>query len=112
MYQGPIHPEHIEQDHRNIPQTDIQRLAMALPFSGMSGGLGFQRNNYGYGSTYFQHGYYDQAEASFQLALKDDPANAEALYGLGSVYLKQEKNSEARDSFERTVSSRPTIQRL
>ena len=103
LYQGPIHPEHVEADRRTIPQTDTQRLALALPFSGMSGGLEFQRNYYGYGSAYFQHGYYDQAEASFQLALKDDPSNAEALYGLGSVYLKQEKNNEARESFERTV---------
>ena len=103
VYQGPADPEHIELDYRNIPQTDVQRLAMALPFSGMNGGLEFQRNYYGYGSIYFQHGYYDQAEASFRLALKDDPSNAEALYGLGSVYLKQEKNNEARETFERTV---------
>ena len=103
VYQGPVHPEHVEADHRSIPQTDIQRLALALPFSGLSNGLEFRRNYYGYGSIYFQHGYYDQAEASFRLALNDDPSNAEALYGLGSVYLKQEKNAEARESFERTV---------
>ena len=78
-------------------------MALALPFSGLSNGLEFRRNYYGYGSIYFQHGYYDQAEASFRLALNDDPSNAEALYGLGSVYLKQEKNDEARESFERTV---------
>ncbi len=103
VYQGPVDPEHIEEDYHNIPQTDVQRLAMSLPFSGMNGGLEFQRNYYGYGSIYFEHGYYDQAEASFRLALKDDPSNAEALYGLGSVYLKQEKNNEARETFERTV---------
>ena len=103
VYQGPVHPEHVEADHRSIPQTDIQRLALALPFSGLSNGLEFRRNYYGYGSIYFQHGYYDQAEASFRLALNDDPSNAEALYGLGSVYLKKEKNTEARESFERTV---------
>ena len=103
VYQGPVRPEHVEQDHRVIPQTDIQRLALALPFSGLSNGLEFRRNYYGYGSIYFQHGYYDQAEDSFRLALNDDPSNAEALYGLGSVYLKQEKTNEARESFERTV---------
>jgi tetratricopeptide (TPR) repeat protein len=103
VYQGPVHPEGVEADYRSIPQTDMQRLALALPFSGLSGGLEFRRNYYGYGSIYFQHGYYDQAEASFQLALNDDPSNAEALYGLGSVYLKKEKNAEARESFERTV---------
>ena len=103
VYQGPVDPEHVEEDYRNIPQTDAQRLALALPFSGMNGGLEFQRNYYGYGLIYFQHGYYDQSEASFRLALKDDPSNAEALYGLGSVYLKQEKNNEAEKAFERTV---------
>jgi Tfp pilus assembly protein PilF len=35
--------------------------------------------------------------------LRDDPSSAEACYGLGSVYLKQEKAREARDSFERAV---------
>jgi len=103
VYQGSIHPEHVEADHRSIPQTDIERLALALPFPGLSDGLEFRRNYYGYGSIYFQHGYYDQAEASFRLALNDDPSNAEALYGLGSVYLKKEKNAEARETFERTV---------
>jgi len=106
VYQGPVDPEHIEVDHGNIPQTDTQRLALALPFSGMSSGLEFRRNYFGYGSIYFQRGYYDQSEASFRLALNDDPSNAEALYGLGIVYLKQERNSEARESFERTVKLR------
>ncbi len=103
LYQGPIDPAHIDEDHRNIPQTDMQRLALSLPFSGLSNGLEFRRNYYGYGSIYFQRGYYDQSEAWFLLALKDDPSNAEALYGLGSVYLNQGRNSEARASFERTV---------
>ena len=35
--------------------------------------------------------------------MRDDPASAEALYGLGSVYLKQEKTTEARESFERAT---------
>jgi len=52
---------------------------------------------------FFQRGYLDQAEASFRLALRDDPSSAEAHYGLGSVYLKQDKTSAARDSFERVV---------
>ena len=103
VYQGPVDPRHVETDQGNIPQTDSQRLALALPFSGMNSGLEFRRNYFGYGVIYFQGGYYAQSEASFQLALKDDPSNAEAVYGLGSVYLKQERNSEAREAFERTV---------
>jgi tetratricopeptide (TPR) repeat protein/peroxiredoxin len=100
VYQGPVNPEHVEQDFSHIPQNDAQRLAKALPFPGVSDGLVFRRNYLNYGSVYFQRGYYDQAEASFQLALRDDPASSEALYGLGSVYLKQEKTAAARESFE------------
>jgi Flp pilus assembly protein TadD/peroxiredoxin len=103
VYQGPVNTEHVEADHKNIPQTDAQRIALALPFSGVSTSLDFRRNYFGYGLMYFQRGYYDQSETAFQLALKDDPSNAEAVYGLGSVYLKEEKNTEARACFERTV---------
>ena len=35
--------------------------------------------------------------------MRDDPSSAEALYGLGSVYLKQEKTREARENFERAT---------
>ena len=100
VYQGPVDPEHIEQDFRHLPQSDVERLAKALPFPGVSDGLVFRRNYLNYGSVYFQRGYYDQAEVWFRLALRDDPASSEALYGLGSVYLKQEKSAEARESFE------------
>ena len=37
------------------------------------------------------------------MALRDDPSSAEALYGLGSVYLKQEKIGAAREQFERAT---------
>src|ERR1035438_10804642 len=48
----------------------------------------------------------DQAKASFQIALRDDPSSAEALYGIGSVFLDQQKNAEARESFERALKLR------
>ncbi len=106
IYQGPINPEHFEQDLRHIPQTAPERLAKALPFAGVSEMLEFRRNHLSYGSVFFQRDYMDQAEASFRLALRDDPSSAEALYGLGSVYLKQQKTSEARESFERAIKLR------
>jgi tetratricopeptide (TPR) repeat protein len=102
-YQGPVNAEQIEQDFRNIPQTTAERLAKALPFSGITDTSEFRRNYLSYGSVYFQRGYYDQAEASFRLALRDNPSSAEAVYGLGSVYLKQQKTAEARESFERAI---------
>ncbi len=103
VVQGPISSDRIQDDFRHIPRTPAERLAKALPFPGVSDSLEFARNYLTYGSVYFQRGYYDQSEALFRLALRDDPSSAEALYGLGSVYLKQEKSGEARESFERAV---------
>jgi tetratricopeptide (TPR) repeat protein len=103
VYQGTINPERLEHDFQHIPETPAARLAKALPLAGVIDTLEFQRNYLNYGSIYFQRGYLDQAEASFRQALRDNPASAESLYGLGSVYLKQEKNREARENFERAT---------
>jgi tetratricopeptide (TPR) repeat protein/peroxiredoxin len=103
VYQGPTDPAHIRRDFRQIPQTPAERLAVALPFPGVIDSLEFRRNYLSYGSVYFQRDYFDQAEASFQRTLDDDPSSAEALYGLGSVYLKQGKTAEARKSFEGAI---------
>src|SRR5207249_6671406 len=101
--QGPVNPEHVEKDFRNIPQTAAERMAKALPFPGVIESSEFRRNHLSYGSVFFQREYFDQAEASFRSALRDDPASAEALYGLGSVYLKQEKTADARQAFEQAI---------
>jgi Tfp pilus assembly protein PilF/peroxiredoxin len=106
IYQGSINAERVEQDLQQIPQTAAERLARALPFPGLTDTAEFRRNYLSYGSVYFQRGYLDQAEASFKLALNDNPSSAEALYGLGSVYLKQEKDREAQESFERAIKLR------
>jgi tetratricopeptide (TPR) repeat protein/peroxiredoxin len=104
VYQGPLNAEHVEHDFQHIPQTPAERMTKALPFPGVIDTLEFQRNYLNYGSVYFQQGYLEQAEASFQRAHRDDPSSAEALYGLGSVYLKQEKAREARESFQRATT--------
>jgi tetratricopeptide (TPR) repeat protein/peroxiredoxin len=103
IYQGPVDPEHVEQDFRHIPQTEAERLVRALPFPGIAETYEFGRNYLSFGSICFQRGYFDQAAASFQLALRDDPSSAEAYYGLGSAYLSQQKTAEAREGFERAV---------
>jgi tetratricopeptide (TPR) repeat protein len=103
VYQGPVKPETVEKDFQQIPQTTAERLAKALPFAGATATYEFARNHLSLGSVFFQRGYFDQAEASFRLALHDDPSSAEAHYGIGSVYLKQDKGREAKDSFERAV---------
>jgi Flp pilus assembly protein TadD/peroxiredoxin len=102
-YQGSVPADHFEKDFRTIPQTAADRLAKALPFPGVIESTEFGRNYLSYGSVFFERGYLEQAEAFFQLALRDDPSGAEALYGLGSVCLQQQKNQEARESFERAV---------
>jgi tetratricopeptide (TPR) repeat protein len=106
VYQGPADPEHLEQDFRHIPRTSAERLARALPFPGVTDAIEFGRNYLSFGSVFFQRGYMDQAAASFQIALRDDPTSAEAVYGLGSVYLDQQKTAEARVSFERAIKLR------
>jgi len=106
VYQGAIVREHVEQDFQRIPRTEAERLARALPFPSATCALEFGRNYLSYGALFFQRGYLDQAEASFQQALRDDPASAEALYGIGSVYLNQNKNAAARETFERAVKLR------
>jgi tetratricopeptide (TPR) repeat protein len=105
IYQGQL-PEHFEQDVQRIPQTDAQRLVLALPFPGAAETFTFGRNYLSYGSIYFQRGYFAQAAAAFQSALRDDPSSAEACYGLGSAYLNLQKTAEARDSFERATKLR------
>jgi tetratricopeptide (TPR) repeat protein len=104
IYQGPVAPAQVGDDSLRIPRTSAERLAKALPFRGVSETYEFGRNSLSLGSAFFQRGYFDQAETAFRRALRDDPSSAEACYGLGSVYLKQEKARAARDSFERAVN--------
>ncbi len=99
VYQGPVDADHVEYDFRHIPETSAERLARALPFPGVTDTVEFGRNYLSYGSVFFQRGYMDQAAASFQIALRDDPSSAEALYGIGSVYLDQQKTAPAREMF-------------
>lgn len=103
VYQGAINPEHIDSDFRHIPQTNAERINVALPFSGVTGVTEFTRNYLSLGSIFFQRGYYKEAGGFLQRVIRDNPASAEAQYGLGSVYLKQEKIAEARESFERAT---------
>jgi tetratricopeptide (TPR) repeat protein/peroxiredoxin len=103
VYQGPIRQETIEQDFKQIPKTASARLAKALPFPGVADTFEFGRNYLSYGSVFFQRGYLGEAAESFQLAARADPSSAEAQYGIGSVYLKQEKIREARESFSEAL---------
>ncbi len=103
VYQGPIRPETVEEDFKRIPKTVPARLAQALPFPGAADTFEFGRNYLSYGSVFFQRGYLQEAGESFRLAARADPFSAEAQYGIGSVYLKQEKMSEATQCFSEAL---------
>jgi tetratricopeptide (TPR) repeat protein len=103
IYQGAIHPEQVEKDFGRIPASVADKLAECLPFPGEAGTYAFGRNHLSLGAVFFQRGYLEQSETFFRLALRDDPSSAEAHYGLGSVYLKQEKLTQARASLEQAV---------
>ncbi len=103
IYQGPLDASKVSYDYRNIPQTTEERLRQALPFPVVTDATEFHRNYLSLGSVFFQHGYFEQAEASFRSATKDDPASAEAHYGLGSACLKLQKTGEARSHFEQAT---------
>ncbi|HTB92880.1 MAG TPA: tetratricopeptide repeat protein [Candidatus Sulfotelmatobacter sp.] len=106
IYQGALRLKSVEADFHKIPKTAAERLALGLPFPGVGHNYDVGRNYLSFGSIFYERGYLDQAEAYFQLAENDDPTAAEPLYGLGSIYLAQQKRKEARQYFERAVKSR------
>jgi tetratricopeptide (TPR) repeat protein len=100
VYQRALDSVDFGEDFKNIPRTDAERIAKALPFPGAETGYAFGRNYLSLGSVFFERGYPETSETFFRRALQDDPTSAEALYGIGSVYLQQQKLKEARESFE------------
>jgi tetratricopeptide (TPR) repeat protein len=106
IYQGVVPKEHFERDSRAIPRTVSDRMAKALPFPGVSDTFEFARNHLSFGAVFFERGYLEQAQTYFELAARDDPSTAEPVYGLGSVYLQQQKGAKARESFDRALQLR------
>lgn len=107
IYQGQMNLDQVERDIQHIPQSHAERRAAALPFAGVTNVTEFPRNYLSYGSIFFQRGYYEQSAAAFERSLRDNPDSAEALYGIGSVYLQQSNLSEARNAFDRVVKMTP-----
>jgi tetratricopeptide (TPR) repeat protein len=105
IYQGPVNAESLQRDFQQVPSNRAERIAKALPFSGNSN-FDFSRNYLSLGSVFFQRGYYDEAGEFFTDALRDDPSSAEALYGIGSVKLRQDKFAEAKQSFQGATRAR------
>lgn len=107
VYQGAVETDTVDRDLPSIPRSKAERISKGLPFAGIINSDDFSRNYLSYGSIFFQRGYYDQAGKFFTRAVGDDPSSAEALYGLGSVYLQQQKTVEAREAFERATKLQP-----
>jgi tetratricopeptide (TPR) repeat protein len=103
VYQGWISTEKIGMDFQNIPNSDAERVLKALPFLGLRETYEYERNYLSFGFVFYERGYFLQAQQFFGQALKEDPSSAEALYGLGSAYLQQQKTEEARDCFQRAL---------
>ena len=103
IYASRVDGARVVQDADTIPRARQKRLSKALPFAGNVAGYDFGRNYLSFGSVFFDRGYLDASEEFFQLAAKESPASAEPRYGLGSVYLEQNKLEQARAAFETAV---------
>jgi tetratricopeptide (TPR) repeat protein len=109
VYQGPVDPAHLTADTRSIPADNDARMRMALPFPGLLAQDAFQRNDFTYGVAMYQHGYLDQAAASFQQVLAAKPDNADACYNLGTLNLRRNNFAEASRYLEQTVKLQPNF---
>lgn len=108
VYQGPTKAASIEADFQQIPESADARGPKGLPFPGRLYGAEFHRNQFTYALVFMERGYVDQALASCQLVLQQEPENAEAHYLLGMIFLNKKMIAEARASFERTVHTAPS----
>lgn len=107
VYQGPIDPERVLEDVRSVPATEAERLRKALPFAGRLYQGAFQRNDFTYGVAMFQHGYLDEAAASFQQVVAIKPNNPEGYYNLGTLSLQRHEYAQARRYLEQALKLRP-----
>ncbi len=107
VYQGALHLEMVIADVRAIPQTAEDRAKVALPFPGTLHHGAFRRNDFTYGVAMFQHGYLDEAAASFQQVLLERPDDAEAHYNLGTLNLRRKDLEGARQHLQRSVDLKP-----
>jgi len=107
VYQGPVDTKRLAEDVKSAPRTAADRAIKALPMPGTLYFGEFQRNDFTYGVAFFQHGYLEQAEASFKQVLAAKPDDPEAFYNLGTLYLRRNALNDARAYLEQTVKLRP-----
>jgi tetratricopeptide (TPR) repeat protein len=107
VYQGPVAVGQVLKDLQSIPSTAAERMRKALPFEGTLVQDAFLRNDFTYGMAMFQHGYLDQAAASFQQVIATKPDNADAYYNLGTLRLGQNDPAQARSYLEQALRLKP-----
>ena len=107
VYQGPVTVDQALEDLKSIPSTAAERTRKALPFEGQLVQDAFQRNDFTYGVAMFQHGYFDQAAASFLEVIATRPDDADAYYNLGTLKLGQHDFAQARQYLEETLRLKP-----
>lgn len=96
VYQGSVTAAILARDVLSIPTTTAERLRKGLPFVGTLHQSDFLRNDFTYGVAMFQHGYLDQAEASFRQVVSNHPDHAEGFYNLGTLSLRRHDFQAAR----------------
>lgn len=107
VYKGCVAPGSIAEDSLHIPVTAAARMQRAFPFAGNWYGGEFQRNQFTYASVFLERGYFDAAIAACRLVLENEPYNAEAYYLLGTICLRKQLPTEARENFERALKLKP-----
>jgi Flp pilus assembly protein TadD/peroxiredoxin len=106
IYQGPMNPKQFIEDLKTAPANAEERVRKALPFCGTLYDAAFQRNDFTYGVAMFQHGYLEEAAASFKQVIEAKPDNPEAFYNLGTLHLRRNELAEARTNLEQGIKLR------
>jgi tetratricopeptide (TPR) repeat protein len=107
LYQGLFEPDLLAKDATSIPSTEAERIQRALPFPGTLYQGAFQRNDFTYGVAMFQHGYLDEAAASFRQVIAARPDYAEGYYNLGTLSLERHDFSNARSYLAQALKLKP-----
>jgi len=108
VFQGPLDPNHLVDDIRTMPDTPAGFVEKALPIKGtLYQKELLQRNNVTYGVALFQRGYFEQAAASFKLAIANKSDDPVAYYNLGTLYLQRRDLDRSRQYLRQAVKLRP-----
>jgi tetratricopeptide (TPR) repeat protein/peroxiredoxin len=107
VYQGQVDMQLLVEDVKSVPTTRTDRLRRATPFPGTVFQSTFERNDFTYGVALFQHGYLEQAAESFQQVVAAKPEDPDAYYNLGTLALRRNDFTAARQYLEQTLKLRP-----